>query len=157
MPVHDTGSTESTVVGLLCSLCKLHNAKQQNAAECRLQKICCFHRRGCTTTSYGHKQAEELEAARLASQQNGGIRQAFSARVALKRKALIGALHPMYWLAKLEVAPTTKFNSLKDLTIQVGCEHLYELSPGRNAQYSSEQIISELLSLAVDEQILFHG
>ena len=63
----------------------------------------------------------------------------------------------MYWLAKEEVAHTTKFNSLKDLVISLGCDYLRELSLGRNAQYSSEQIISELLqslSLVIEERIL---
>ena len=32
----------------------------------------------------------------------------------------------MYWLAKQEVAHTTKFNSLKDLTIQLGCKYVRE-------------------------------
>ena len=75
----------------------------------------------------------------------------------VQRKASIGALNLMYWLAKQEVAHTTKFNSLKDLAIQLGCDYLRELSLGRNAQYSSEQIISELLqclSLVIEEQIL---
>ena len=53
----------------------------------------------------------------------------------------------MYWLAKQEVAHTTKFASLKDLAIQLGYDYLNELSSlGRNAQYTIEQIISELLS-----------
>ena len=43
-----------------------------------------------------HKEAEELEATRLASQKDGGLRQAFSSRVMLQRKALIGALNLMY-------------------------------------------------------------
>ena len=63
----------------------------------------------------------------------------------------------MYWLAKQEVAHTTKFTSLKDLAIQLGCDYLNELSLGRNAQYTSEQIISELLSclsLVIEQQIL---
>jgi len=111
----------------------------------------------CHKDSEMHKEAEEMEAARLASQRDGGIRQAFSTRVIVQRKALIGALHLMYWLAKQEVAHTTKFNSLKDLAIQLGCDYLQELSLGRNAQYSSEQVISELLqslSLVIEEQIL---
>ena len=62
----------------------------------------------------------------------------------VQRKTLIGALNLMYWLAKQEVAHTTKFSSLKDLAIQLGCDYLRELNIGRNAQYSSEQIISEL-------------
>ena len=63
----------------------------------------------------------------------------------------------MYWLAKQEVAHTTKFSSLKDLAIELGCDYLRELNLGRNAQYSSEQTIAELLqclSLVIEEQIL---
>ena len=58
----------------------------------------------CHKDSKMHKEAEELEAARLASQKDGGIRQAFSSRIMIQRKALIGALKLMYWLAKEEVA-----------------------------------------------------
>ena len=63
----------------------------------------------------------------------------------------------MYWLVKQDIAHTTKFNSLKDLAIQLGCDYLRELSLWKNAQYSSEQIISELLqslSLVIEEKIL---
>ena len=101
-----------------------------------------------------HKEAEELEATRLVLQRDGGLRQAFSSRVTLQRKALIGALNLMYWLAKQEVAHTTKFNSLKDLAIQLGCDYLRELSLGRNTQYSSEQIMLQCLSLVIEEHIL---
>ena len=86
-----------------------------------------------------HKEAEELEATRLASQKDGGIRQAFFAQIMVQRKALIGALNLMYWLAKQEVVHKTKFSSLKDLAIQLGCDYLRELNLGRNAQYSSEK------------------
>ena len=41
-----------------------------------------------------------LEATRLASERNGGVRQAFASHVVIQRKALIGALHLLYWLAK---------------------------------------------------------
>lgn len=60
----------------------------------------------------------------------------------------------MYWLAKEVVAHTTKFTSLKDLSISLGCDYLHELNIGRNA---SEQIIAELLhclSQVIEEQIL---
>ena len=83
-----------------------------------------------------HKEAQELESTRLASESDGGIRQAFSSRILVQRKAIIGVLHLLYWLAKEEVAHTTKFNSLKDLAIRLGCEYFRELSLGRNAQYS---------------------
>ena len=42
-----------------------------------------------------HREAEEQENVRLASQRDGGIRQAFSARVMVNRKALIGTLQIM--------------------------------------------------------------
>jgi len=104
-----------------------------------------------------HKQAQQLEATRVASERDGGIRQAFSSRVVAQRKALVGALRVLYWLAKEEVAHTTKFTSLKDLSISLGCDYLHELNVGRNAQYTSEQTIAELLhclSQVIEEQIL---
>ena len=54
------------------------------------------------------------------------------------RKALIGALKMMYWLAKKEVPHTTKFSSLMDLSINLGGDHLSELNLGRNDHYTSE-------------------
>jgi hypothetical protein len=104
-----------------------------------------------------HKEAQKLEATRLASERDGGVRQAFASRVVLQRKALIGAFHLLYWLAKEEVAHTTKFNSLKEVAILLGCDYLRELNLGRNAQYSSEQIVAEViqsLSQVIEEQIL---
>ena len=78
-------------------------------------------------------------------------------RVVVQRKALVGGLHLLYWLVREEVAHTTKFNSLKEVAILLGCDYLRELNLGRNAQYSSEQIIAELLqclSQVIQEQII---
>ena len=104
-----------------------------------------------------HKEAQQVEVTRLASEKDGGIRTAFSSRIVVQRKALIGALRIMNWLVKEEVTHTTKFNSLKDLSILLGCNYLHELNIGRNAQYTSEQSIAELLqclSQVLEEQIL---
>ena len=104
-----------------------------------------------------HQDAEAREADRLASQSDGGIVQAFSTRVMINRKALLGALQMMYWLAKEEIAHTTKFSSLMDLSIQLGSDYLRELNLGRNAHYTSEQTVRELLhclSSVIEEQIL---
>ena len=60
-------------------------------------------------------------------------------------------------MTKEEIAHTTKFNSLKDLAIRLGCDYLCELVRGKNVQYSSEQIVAEILqciSLVIEEQIL---
>ena len=147
------------VHGLLCTLCKRHNAKQRNCSGIWTDKPCTQLRkdvlqRHSQTTM--HKEAQQLEATRLASERDGGIRQAFSCRVVAQRKALIGAFQLLYWLVKEEVAHTTKFNSLKDLVVHLGCDYLRELNLGRNAQYSSEQTIAELLqclSLVIEERI----
>ena len=58
-----------------------------------------------------------------------------TSHVMVQRKALIGALHLLYWLAKEEVTHTNKFNSLKEVAILLGCDYLRELNLGRNAQY----------------------
>ena len=150
----------SAVTGLVCGLCQRHNTKPRNGSGTWTDIPCTSLRMDVLQRhkqSEMHREAEERENVRLASQQDGGIRQAFSARVMVNRKALIGALQIMYWLVKQEVAHTTKFSSLRDLAIHLGCDYLRELHLGGNAQYSSEQIIRELLqslSSVIEEQIL---
>ena len=104
-----------------------------------------------------HREAVERETYRLSSQRDGGIKQAFSKTVMVQRKALVGALKMLYWLAKEEIAHTTKFTSLMQLSINLGVDYLRALHLGGNAQYTSEQIIAELLhclSVVIDEDIL---
>lgn len=153
-------NNESTVIGILCSVCKHHQVKQCNKSGTWTEKPCTLLRKDmlqCHHTSAMHKEAEQLETARLSSPRDGGIRQAFSARIMLQRNALVGALKLLYWLAKEEKAHTTKFNSFKELVIHLGCDFLRELRLGKNAQYSSDQIISEVLhciSLTIKEQTI---
>ncbi len=59
-----------------------------------------------------------------------------SARVLAQRKAIIGALKMMYWLAKEEIPHTTNFSSLKDLVVRLGCDYMRDLFVGRNADHS---------------------
>ena len=104
-----------------------------------------------------HREAEELEAHRVASQHDGGIMSAFSSTTSAQRMALVGAMKLLYWLAKEEIPLTTKFSSLKDLAIHLGNQYLKELYVGGNAHYTSEQSISELLqciSTTIDEKIV---
>ena len=104
-----------------------------------------------------HQEAEACEAQWLTLQRYGGIVQAFTAHVLINRKALIGALKMKYWLAKEEIAHTTKFPSLMELSIQLGSDYLQELNLDGNANYTSEQTIRELvqcLSSLVEKQIL---
>ena len=161
VPVYaEEGNAESCVLGLLCSLCQRHGTKQRSRTGTWTNKPCTYLRKDVLQrhkTSQMHKDAEVLKVQRLASQRDGGIAQAFSAHVLINRKALIGALKMMYWLAKEEIAHTTKFSSLMDPSVQLGSDYLCELSLGRNAHYTSEQTIRELLhclSSAVEEKIL---
>ena len=142
-----------------CVLCQRHGTKQCNCTGTWTDKPCTYLRKDMLQrhkTSQMHKNAEVFEAQRLASWRDGGIAQAFSSRVLINRKALIGAIKMMYWLAKEEIAHTTKFSSLMDLSIQLGSDYLRELNLGRNAHYTNEQTIRELLhclSSSVEEKI----
>ena len=162
VPVHrKEGNSASDVTDLFCSICQCHGTKQRNNTGTWIDKPCTYLRKDMLQRhkiSKMHQDAEAREAERLASQRDGGITQAFSAHVMINRKALIGALQMMYWLAKEEIAYTTKFASLMDLSIMLGSDYyLKELNLGRNAHYTSEQTIRELLqclSSVLEEQIL---
>ena len=53
----------------------------------------------------------------------------------------------IYCLAKEELSLTTKYESLLDLAMHLGCDYLKELEVGGNAHYRSHAIISEFLTL----------
>ena len=57
--------------------------------------------------------------------------------------AMIRSMKALYWIAK-EDLPLQKWNSLKDLLVQVGVD-LSPLNVARNANYTSERILGELL------------
>ena len=63
----------------------------------------------------------------------------------------------IHWLAKEEVAHTTKFESLVGLAINLEAKDLKALNKGENAKYTSERTIREMvqvLSATVEEEIL---
>lgn len=75
----------------------------------------------------------------------------------VQRKALVGALKMVYWLAKEEVTYTTKFTSLMQLSISLGVDYLRALHLGGNAHYTSDQVIAEFLhclSAVIEEDML---
>jgi hypothetical protein len=59
---------------------------------------------------------------------DGGIRMAFERPpgIAAQRVAVKGAMKVVYWLCKEEVAHTTKYESLIDLVISLGCTYVEE-------------------------------
>ena len=82
---------------------------------------------------------------------------AFEKQVTAQRNAVVGAMKIIYWLAKEEVAHTTKYESLLDLAISLGCDYLKELNVPDNATYHSRQIVGEFLqtiSLEIEKDTL---
>lgn len=145
---------------LLCSICQCHGLKQRNRVGTSTEKPCTYLRKDMLQRhkcSAMHQDAEAHKADRLASKCNGGIAQAFSSRVISNRKAFIGALKIMCWLAKEEVPHIIKCSSLMDLAVDLGSDYHRNLNLGKNAHYMSEQSIRELiqcLSSEIEEQIL---
>ena len=63
----------------------------------------------------------------------------------------------MHWLAKEEIAHTTKFESLISLAVSTGAKEVKTLSKGGNAKYTSERTmheIIEVLSATVEDEIV---
>ena len=61
------------------------------------------------------KSAVVQEQDRQASERGGGIVQAFSEAMSVEKKAALGAMKCLYWLAKNEIAHTTKYANLLEL------------------------------------------
>ena len=76
--------------------------------------------------------------------------QAFQATVSVQKKAISGRMRILYWLAKEEVAHFTKFDSLRQLCLDLGCNYFKELNVGGNAKYNSHQMIDEWLTILSD-------
>ena len=91
-----------------------------------------------------HRDAAMVEAEHSA----GGIRQAFQDAVTLEMKAAVGCCKCIYFLCKQEIAHTTTYpHLLLTLAENLGCEYLRALNVGRNAKYTSPQILAEFLGV----------
>ena len=150
LPVKDRDSitASGTVIGLLCSLCKKHKTDQRNHAGTWTTKPCTYIRRDIIerhSNSAMHREAVEKETLLKQSRRDGGIARAFEKQITMQRKAVVGAMKIIYWLAKEEVAHTTKYESLLDLAIDLGCNYLKDLNVAGNATYRSRQIVGEFL------------
>ena len=66
-------------------------------------------------------------------------------QITANRAAVQAGMQIVYWLAESEVALFTKFESLKELCIDLGAEVLRDLEKGKNSKYSSNRIIDEWL------------
>ena len=101
--------------------------------------------------------ATAVERERLYTTSDGCIRQALQTTVSLQKKAISGSMRILYWLAKEEVAHFIKFDSLRQLCSDLGCEYFRELNMGGNAKYNSNRMIEEWLSImsnVIEEDLL---
>ena len=146
--------------GMLCRLCRKYNVTARNKSGNWVSQPCLQMRKDKVvrhSQSDMHLAALEKERLAIAAAADGGIAQAFEKTVTLQTQALSGSMQILYWLAKNEVAHFTKFESLRELCFDLGCDYFRELNVGGNAHYSSHRIIDEwleVLSDIIEEDVL---
>ena len=90
-----------------------------------------------------HKKSSMHKAAIAAKADTaaGGIEKSFSDQISIEIKAVIGCLKCIYCLCKNEIS------HLLQLAEDLGCECFKTLRVGRNATYTSRQVIDEFLGI----------
>ena len=78
----------------------------------------CIERHASSET---HIRCAERELRREQALRDSGLEIAFQQQVVAQCKAVIGALKVVYWLAKEEIAYTTKYESILNLAQSLGC------------------------------------
>ncbi|KAJ8334192.1 hypothetical protein SKAU_G00398310 [Synaphobranchus kaupii] len=139
---------------MLCRVCKSHQQKQRNGEQCwSKDPVYTLRRDVIHMKSEQHKKALRKEMQRLASERDGGVEQGFQLQVSLQHDAIKKAMETLYWLAKEEVAHTTKFSSFLDFAKDhLGCEVLAHLHQGGNASYRIKRILQEMLQIQLDHE-----
>ena len=147
--------------GMLCTICNKFNlVNSRNKTGVWASEPCKQLRKDKVVQharSEMHATAAEKERLAIASTSDGGIAQAFQTTVSLQKKAISGSMRILYWLAKEEVAHFTKFDSLRQLCLDLGCGYFRELNMGGNAKYNSHRTIEEwlmILSNVIEEDLL---
>ena len=107
--------------------------------------------------SESHIDGVKLEAALGSTQTDGRIDRAFQRVFSAERKAMIGSLKCMYFLTKREIAHTTNFVPLCELSKSLGALYLQDLQRGgiviKHSSCSSEwvQTRNAILSMREDQ------
>lgn len=94
-----------------------------------------------------------VESSRILAEKQGGIAACFESVVSIQKKAFIGHLKCMHFLAKQEIAHTTNFTPLVNLAKSLGATYLGEIALGQNQKYTSECFKQEIV-LAMGEAVL---
>ena len=109
---------------MYCQWCKAHSVAGRGRSTWT-SKPCISYREDKVKAhmrSFSHKLASEQQAQAEESARSGGVRQSFQTSISVERKAFIAALKVMHWLAKEEIAHTTKFESLISLAVSIGAK-----------------------------------
>ena len=93
-----------------------------------------------------------IESTRILAEQRGGIIEAFGEVVTEQKKAFIGHLKCMHFLAKEEIAHTTNFTRLVKLSKSLGGVYLGNISMCQYMKYTSERFMQEIV-LALGETV----
>ena len=136
-------------LGMICKLCRNHGIVPRSGSKVWTTEPC-FHVRldkiKKHASSKMHKRALEAELHKA----TGGIPQAFSEALNIETKAAIGCCKCLYWLCKQEISHTTTYPQLLALAENLGCTYFKALNVGRNATYTSPQIVNEFLEVIDD-------
>lgn len=139
--------------GMLCSICsKFATTGGPKRSEVWIKVPCSRMRRESIVDhakSIVHQNAHQksVEARELELSGVGQIERRVSTVSNLQRDAFIGALKTVYFLAQNELSYTTLYKKLLDFCMDMGCKYLQHLNVAKNATYTSEQIIQELLEV----------
>ena len=78
---------------------------------------------------------------------------AIEGQVVLQRNAVIGVMKCLYWpwLCRQEIHHTMNYEPLMFLATNLGSTYLSALNVGRNAHYTSERIVQELVWLLAQQ------
>ena len=136
--------------GMFCMLCQTWKRQVRNRNGTWITVPCTSLRRDSIlehVRSNSHHDAVKAEREAVQARLRGGIAQAFESVRTVQRKALIGGLKCMYWLAKHEIAHSTNYESLIELAVSLGSTYMTELHHGDNAKYTSQQSMFEFISV----------
>ena len=132
-------------VGLVCKICHRHAAVPRSGSKVWTSKPC-FHLRLDKIKQHAksnmHKLSKLAEADTTVA-----ISQAFSDTFSIEMKAAVGCLKCVYWLYKQEISHTTTYPELLALARSLGCDYFKAFKVGRNATYTSPQIVAEFFEV----------
>ena len=149
-------STVDGKTGMRCKLCAKHGKSPRNGKGSWTTNPCFSLRRDKILkheSSAMHKAA--LVAAAEAS--CGDIPRKFKDAETVEMQAAVGCCKCIYWLCKHEISHTTTYPHLLSLAESLGCRYFEALRVGRNAKYTSPQIVGEFLEIIdaiVNEAVL---